>query len=181
MVGPTFWQNNKNEIVALIGSVRSAAILRVLLAGGHTIAAGRIAGAYRLLGNDRAADEIKSTMQQAGHDTREDAAPFKGPVPMQLAGARPVSPIATRVRLMWAQMRDQVLQNFDIEPRLINDRNSFMTSIDDIYTSDAYHSLSIEGYTVTEDLIEKVRTGKSNPDEDPADREQKNALAVSFQ
>ena len=175
---PTFWQANRNDVVALMGAVRSAAILRVLLAGGHAVVAGRIAGAYRLLGNDKAADEIVSTMQRAGHDVREDADPFKGPVPMQLAGARPVSPISTRIRLMWAEMRDPVLQNFDIEPRLINDHDAFMASIDDIYTSDAYHSLSIEGYTVTEDLIEKVRSGKWNPDHDPADREQKNALAA---
>lgn len=178
LVGPTFWHNNKNDVVALIGAVRSAAILNVLLAGGHAVVAGRIAGAYRLLGNNKAADEIISTMQRAGHDVREDADPFKGPVPMQLAGARPVTPISTRIHLMWAEMRDQVLQNFDIEPRLINDHDAFMVSVDDIYTSDAYHSLSIEGYTVTEDLIEKVRNGNWNPDDDPADREQKNALAA---
>jgi hypothetical protein len=41
--------------VAVIGAVRSAAILNVLLAGGRTVAARRIAGAYRLLGNDKAA------------------------------------------------------------------------------------------------------------------------------
>jgi hypothetical protein len=176
--GPAFWQNNKNDVVALIGAVRSPVILRVLLAGGHAVVAGRIAGAYRMLGNTRIADEIVATMQRAGHDVREDTDPFKGPVPMQLTGARPVSPIATRVRLMWAEMRDKVLQNFDIEPRLINDHDAYMASVDDIYTSDAYHSLSIEGYTVTEDLIEKVRTGKWNPDDDPEDREQKNALAA---
>lgn len=175
---PAFWHNNKNDVVALMGAVRSAAILRVLLAGGHAVVAGRVAGAYRLLGNARAADEIVTTMQRAGHVVREDADPFKGPIPMQLAGARPVSPVATRIRLMWGEMRESVLQNFDIEPRLINDRQAFMSSIDDIYTSDAYHSLSIEGYTVTKDLIEKVRTGKWNPEDDPADREQKNALAA---
>jgi hypothetical protein len=178
LVGPAFWQNNKNDVVALIGAVRSAAILRVLLAGGHAVVAGRVAGAYRLLGNAKAADEIVSTMRRAGHDVREDADPFRGPVPMQLTGARPVSPISTRIRLMWAEMRGQVLQNFDIEPRLINDHDAFMASVDDIYTSDAYHSLSIEGYKVTEDLIEKVRKQKWNPDDDPADREQNNALAA---
>ena len=58
---------------------------------------------------------------------------------------------------MWAEMRDKVLQNFNIQLRLINDHDAYMASVDDIYTSDAYHSLSIEGYTVTEDLIEKVK------------------------
>ena len=72
----------------LIGAVRSRVILRVLLAGGHALVAGRIAGAYRTLGNSRVADEIVATMQRAGHDVREEADPFKGPVQMQLTGAR---------------------------------------------------------------------------------------------
>lgn len=178
---PTFWQNksNRNDIIALIGSIRgTATILGALLAGGHVLAANRLAGAYRMLGNDRAADDIVLTMKRAGHEVREDADPFKGPVPMQLSGARPVSPIATRIKLMWAEMREAVLQNFDVEPRLINDKQGFLASIDDRYTSDAYHSLSIEGYTVTEELIEKVRSGLWNPDGDPDDRQLKDALAA---
>jgi Fic family protein len=131
-----------------------------------------------LLGNARAADEIVSTMERAGHKVREDEDPFKAPVPMQLAGSRPVSPIVTRVRLMCAEMRGQVLQAFDVEPRLINDRDAYLASVDDRYTSDAYHSLSIEGYAVSEELIEKVRSGSWNPDGDESHREQKNAMAA---
>jgi hypothetical protein len=176
---PAFWQNNNTDVIALLGSVRStSSILRVLLEGGHTLAAGRVAGAYRLLGNARAADDIVSTMERAGHKVREDEDPFKAPVPMQLAGSRPVSPIVTRVRLMWAEMRGQVLQTFEVEPRLINDRDAYLASVDDRYTSDAYHSLSIEGYAVSEELIEKVRSGSWNPDGDESDREQKNAMAA---
>ncbi|MGY3644857.1 hypothetical protein ACVWW2_000148 [Bradyrhizobium sp. LM4.3] len=150
----------------------------MLLEGGHTLAAGRIAGAYRLLKNARVADEIVSTMDRAGHKVREDEDPFKAPVPMQLAGVRPVSPIVTRVRLTWAEMREHVLQDFGIEPRLINDKDGYLASMDDRYTSDAYHSLSIEGYSVSEALIEKVRTGAWNPDGEQGDRETRNAMAA---
>ena len=38
--------------------------------------------------------------------------------------------------------------------------------IDTIYTQDAYNSLSIEGYVVTEELIQKVAEGNFNPTED---------------
>lgn len=82
---PAFWQTQKNDVIALLGSQRNAsAILKVLLEGGHAAAAGRIAGAYRLLGNTRAADDIVTAMTAGGHDVREDADPFKAPVPMQL-------------------------------------------------------------------------------------------------
>lgn len=176
---PAFWQNNKNDVIALLGSVRATqTVLRMLLEGGHTLAAGRIAGAYRLLGNARVADEIVSTMDRAGHKVREDEDPFKAPVPMQLSGTRPVSPIVTRVRLMWADMREHVLDAFDIEPRPVNDKEAYLASMDDRYTSDAYHSLSIEGYSVSEALIEKVRSGTWNPDGDESDRETKNAMAA---
>ncbi|MDH8528050.1 hypothetical protein QIH07_27975, partial [Klebsiella pneumoniae] len=65
---------------------------------------------------------------------------------------------------MWADMREHVLEAFDIEPRPVNDKEAYLASMDDRYTSDAYHSLSIEGYSVSEALIEKVRSGTWNPD-----------------
>ena len=53
-----------------------------------------------------------------------------------------------------------------------------MRSIDEIYRSDAYHSLSIEGYQVTPDLIERVRYGDWDPDENDEDRQSRDALAA---
>jgi Fic family protein len=46
------------------------------------------------------------------------------------------------------------------------------------YVTDAYHSLSIEGYRVTTDLIERVRSGSWNPDTHQQDQEQRNAMAA---
>ena len=53
-----------------------------------------------------------------------------------------------------------------------------MKGVDDAYVTDAYHSLSIEGYRVTPDLIERVRGGAWNPDGNEQDREQRNAMAA---
>jgi len=47
-----------------------------------------------------------------------------------------------------------------------------------VYVTDAYHSLSIEGYRVSPVLIERVRGGDWNPDADKEDREDRNALAT---
>jgi hypothetical protein len=49
--------------------------------------------------------------------------------------------------------------------------------LDEAYVTDAYHSLSIEGYRVTTDLIQRVRSGSWNPDAHEQDREQRNAMA----
>ena len=41
-----------------------------------------------------------------------------------------------------------------------------------------YHSLSIEGYRVNAELIERVKGGHWNPDDDETDRERRKALAA---
>ncbi|WP_247971221.1 Fic family protein [Bradyrhizobium sp. 195] len=84
----------------------------------------------------------------------------------------------TRIRLMWAEIREKVLANFKLEPRRINDHDGYLAAIDERYTSDAYHSLSIEGYSVTEELIEKVKTGKWDPNGSDGDRKQTDAMAA---
>jgi len=53
-----------------------------------------------------------------------------------------------------------------------------MKDVEDRYKLDAYHSLSIEGYKVSEELIEKVRGGNWKPDSSSSDRDDKNALAA---
>jgi fido (protein-threonine AMPylation protein) len=50
--------------------------------------------------------------------------------------------------------------------------------VDDIYRADAYHSLSIEGYSVSAGLIERVQAGNWAPDHDDNDRQNRDALAA---
>jgi Fic family protein len=79
---------------------------------------------------------------------------------------------------MWQQMRQTVIDNFPKSPGLPTDIDAYLKKVEDIYVTDAYHSLSIEGYRVTPELIEKVKSGQWNPDNDNNDREHKNAMAA---
>ena len=45
-------------------------------------------------------------------------------------------------------MRKVVMDVFPKAPGLPEDKNAYIKAIEDIYTTDAYHSLSIERYTV---------------------------------
>ena len=54
----------------------------------------------------------------------------------------------------------------------------YMRGVDEAYVTDAYHSLSIEGYRVSPDLIERVRRGTWDPDGNEQDREQRDAMAA---
>ncbi|MEJ2457820.1 MAG: hypothetical protein P8Y58_06580 [Novosphingobium sp.] len=145
------------------------------LAGNHTAIAGRIAGAFRNLGYDRFADGILGTMRAAGHVVRESD-PFQQRLaPMERQ--RETSPYVHRIRLLWAKIREDIVGRFPPPPRQ-NDIDAYIQAVDDIYVTDAYHSLSIEGYRVSRELIERVRSGSWNPESDEADRAHRDALAA---
>jgi hypothetical protein len=164
------------DVRAAMARVKDASdVLAVLLAGGRSTVAGRLAGAFRNAGSARIADEILRTMEAAGYDVRESD-PFEDRPGIVLAG-REAPPYVNRLRLMWDAMRAPVLQAFPVAPGPA-DPAAYLRAVEDVYVNDAYHSLSIEGYRVSPELIERVRSGTWNPDGDPQDRENRNALAA---
>jgi hypothetical protein len=151
-------------------------VLSRLLSGGHSVVAGRLAGAFRNIGKDRIADQIVQTMQTAGYTVNESD-PFSDE-PAVTFGARETSPYINRLRMMWAAMRGPVLEKFPAPPGVPEHGAAYLKRVDDLYTNDAYHSLSIEGYRVSAELIERVRNGNWNPDTEESDRENRDALAA---
>jgi Fic family protein len=79
---------------------------------------------------------------------------------------------------MWAQMREDVIASFPVEPGLPVDKEAYLTAVQDTYVRDAYNSLSIEGYHVTNALIERVASGIWDPEKNDADLQSKDALAA---
>ena len=175
--GPGFFQQNATDARAALAMVRdSSDVLALLLEGGRTTIAGRLAGAFRNIGRDRIADDIVKTMRTAGFGIRESD-PFEDTINVILS-AREQSPYVNRIRLMWEQMREQVLKQSPVAPGRPSDIAAYLKAADDIYVTDAYHSLSIEGYRVSPELIERVRSGEWNPDDNEDDHEHRNALAA---
>ncbi len=170
-----FFSANPIEMQVVLASFPDASeLLRRLLDGGNSVVAGRIAGALRHIGRTELADEIAGTMKVAGYDVRE-MNPFGGRIP---AASIPAAPIAGRIRAMWESMRGAVLEIFPRPPGLPADTKRFLKQIDDSYEADAYHSLSIEGYVVSAELIERVRAGNWDPDHHDDDRQNRDALAA---
>ena len=79
---------------------------------------------------------------------------------------------------MWAAMRTPVLKKFKAPKAPPGDVNTLLRDVEARYVADAYHSLSIEGYRVTAELIEKVRDGRWNPETNDADRATRDAMAA---
>jgi hypothetical protein len=78
------------------------------------------------------------------------AGPFISPLP-------PIAATGCRLHFAWLGWRAckalQILQQCSCR------RAAYLKFFDDIYESDAYHSLSIEGFSVTPELIDRVRRG----------------------
>ena len=115
-------------------------------------------------------------METAGYTVRATD-PFEDASRIMLQ-TRESSPYVNRIRLMWQTMRDPILGVLPAGPGLPRDARAYLKAVDDIYVNDAYHSLSIEGYRVSRELIERVRSGTWNPDQNPQDRDNRNALAA---
>ncbi len=165
------------EIRAALAMVSDPSdLLERLLEGGHSTIAGRLAAAFRNIGREELADTIVTTMEAVGYDIRETD-PFDTPSPI-IFTERMSSPYVARIQLLWQHMREDVLQEFPPTPGITIDKINYLKQIDDLYTSDAYHSLSIEGYRVSQVLIERIKSGAWNPDDDEGDSEHRNAMAA---
>jgi hypothetical protein len=172
----TYTQNETDMRTALSMIADPSELLSLLLEGGHSTIAGRLAGAFRNNGQEKVADDILKTMRSAAFDIREND-PFQSQLQIRLS-ARQKSPYANRIKLMWQQMRVPVLNIFPKAPGSPSDKKVYLKSVEDIYLTDAYHSLSIEKYQVTPELIERVRVGRWNHFENEEDRKQRDAMAA---
>jgi fido (protein-threonine AMPylation protein) len=176
-VPESFFTRNPIETQVVLSGIREASdVLRILLNGGHTAKAGQIAGAFRRIGRPQIAGEIVTTMKSAGYDVRETD-PF---APKQTFSVLPAvtAPIVGRMQAMWESMRGAIVEIFPKAPGLPRNRREYLRFVDDMYKSDAYHSLSIEGYSVTPALIERVQRGDWDPDRHDDDRQSRDALAA---
>ncbi len=173
-----FFRQASTEARAAMAMVKDASeVLALLLEGGHSTIAGRLAGAFRNAGRNRIADQIAGTMKAAGYTILESD-PFENGPP-NILDAREASPYVNRIRLMWQEMREPIIERFPAAPGLPKDIDSYLKRVEKIYVTDAYHSLSIEGYRVSAELIELVRSGAWNPENNENDREHRNTLAAS--
>ena len=164
------------EMRAALAMIADASdVLSRLLDGGHSTIAGRLTGAFRNIGRHQIAETITATMRAAGYTVNETD-PFDDRPPVAI-GQRETSPAVNRLRMSWAEMRSTVLERFPRPPGLPADIKAYLHQVEDVYAADAYNSLSIEGYKVSAELIERVRSGNWSRD-DGADREHHDALAA---
>ncbi len=176
-IRPVMFKKNAIDVRAALYMINDASqILAPLLDGSHTRPAGRLAGAFRNIGQNKIADEIISTMRSLNHDVRETD-PFEEQISKEFIN-QIKSPYINRIQLMWAKYRKIVIKYFPKGPSQKINAKDYLKSVDQIYTTDAYHSLSIERYKVSAELIELVSTGNWDVENNENHKDTKDAMAA---
>lgn len=180
-VQPRFFVSNSREIEIALAQIRDVSeLLTTLLADdGYPTAAGRLSGALVQAGRQDEAERVVKTMGNAGFKVliTNPYVEIPGFVPT-IGATRDRSPYVLRLKSMWSGWRDDVLSIFPPAPGLPTDSEAYLHQVQDRYVADAYNSLSIEGYQVTDALIERVAKNGWNPEDNPEDQASKDAMAA---
>jgi hypothetical protein len=176
-VPPTYFARSATNAELALRMVRPEELTRVLLTGDINLtAAGRLIGALRHLGLVESAERLRADLVAAGLALKE-VNPFDEPARLSARALLP-TPYAGRVEALWAKLRPVVLEHFPAPPKTKLGNSEYLQRVKEIYTHDAYHSLSIEGYQVTPSLIQRIADGAWDPSGNTTDQEQINAMAA---
>ena len=178
LVGPSFFLNNPRESEIALATIRHASeLLPTLLAGDKMVtAAGRLAAAFEFVKRPDEAEHIRKAFAKFKISLKL-VNPFELAEPT-IAPGKERSPHVLRLRSMWVGWRQDVINVFPPAPGIENQGTGYLAQVDERYVSDAYNSLSIEGYRVTDELIERVARGDWNPQGEPEHNKTRDALAA---
>ena len=174
---PAIFTRHAADVRTALAMVTDASeISRLLLQQGHSTIAGRLAGAFRNMGKEKIATDIVKTMVAAGYTIRETN-PFETKTPAHFFTTER-SPYINRIKQLWYEMRTPVIAVFPAPPGLPANKEGYLKQVEDIYATDAYHSLSIEKYQVTPELINRVKDGSWDLATNKEDKQQRDAMAA---
>jgi len=176
-VTPTYFQTTPQDAEIALRTVTDfSELFRIIEQHNFKSGAERLIGAYRFLDYDAAADELKNGLKSRGMAITEKN-PFVCETAL-LPKMRYASPYAARIFALWKQFRPIVVDNFPTPPGLPKNIPFYLQKVTEIYAKDAYNSLSIEGYKVNKELIERVKNGEWLPEKNHEDSKERNALAA---
>ena len=178
LVGPQFFINRPIEAEIALAMVRDPAeLLAILLRGdGLPTAASRLAGALAFVGRTDDAQRIVKALALAGHSIKPKNS-FELTEPT-ITRSREKSPYVLRLQSMWASWRKDVMQHFPKAPGIAKNSSTYLKQISERYVADAYNSLSIEGYQVTDDLIERIAQEGWNSETSEENKKSQDTLAA---
>jgi len=163
-LSPSFFKKSFDtaKVALLLADVSKLARAIVVEEQGETVAS-RIFEKLQEVGRVDDAVQFAELLKAAGFPIVRKIVPPEFPS----ASARIRSPYEGRINELWKDMRQAVVEAFPKSQGLQGSPEQVISRIQETYVHDAYHSLSIEGYRVSEELIEKIARGEWNPDSVP--------------
>ncbi len=171
---PTFFHLDPLTAEIALKRVRREDLARALLSEWNAAAANRLIGGLAHIGRQPDAEALHADCETAGYRVSAEN-PFERPA--VLAGFQLESPHAGRIQALWQLMQPTVLAAKPAPPAERPSLEAYLAQAKAVYVRDAYHSLSIEGYRVTPEIIERVARGDWNPEAE-RDRKQVDAMAA---
>lgn len=178
---PVAYKNNLLSMQIALKNANFDVLVDTLISSRNVASAGRIIAAYAALNMIAESEKLKAIMSGAGLKTTKIIDPFDKP-PVQFGRMVKEAASATRIRIMWHEMRQAIIDGFDhCKPEFdfyARPIDETLAMINELYIHDAYNSLFIEGYKVTPDFIERVTKGNWSPETNERDHQAKDALAA---
>ena len=172
-VSPTYFRSNRPQAEVLLRTTSAAELASGIIEADNEVGSMRILGGLETLGFKEKADQVRGLIALTGW--KKATNPFPDGQPMLSSELIPKSPYADRIRLLWEQLRPMVLEHFPSSAGK-GDAQTYLDKAHHLYQYDAYHSLSIEGFQVTPELVARIAAG--NDEDDPSLKEESNRLAA---
>jgi fido (protein-threonine AMPylation protein) len=137
----------------------------------------RLLSAYRQVGRIDFVNKVLDQLKGLDIQIRTEERPFDAEVFTSL-GSPERTPLYYRVHMLWAQHRESVLKLRPASALINISQEEYVALVEAIRVEDAYHSLSIERYRVTPELIRKIAEEGWDPLNNEDDVKQVAAMAA---
>ncbi len=175
-LAPGYFEKNRASVEIVLHLLDAQEIARGLLEYGKVASANRVTGALAAIGQEEKAQKVLDVLALARMEVKPEN-PFTEAGALIAPEVMIRSSYGGRVHTLWSAMREVVCKHFPEPSSKRPSKETYFRETTGIYTNDAYNSLSIEGYNVTPELIQKIRTGEFSHDT-PENRLQQDALAA---
>lgn len=176
MLNPRYFKDYAREVQIVMGKVEDPSAIAALV-DINAAGVGRLVSAYRRIGRTEFAEGILRQLSGLKASLNVDEDPFAGEPVYQL-GTPGKSPLYNRIKVLWAQHRDTVLAHRPLQSKIEMSTEAYLARVEAIRVEDAYHSLSIERYRVTPELIRRVAEEHWDPAGNLQDQRQVDAMAA---
>jgi Fic family protein len=178
---PASYKNYPVSMQIALQAANLDKLAEALMRSKNKASAGRIIGAYEALGMRAESKKLHSVLSSV-FDGIQIKNPFET-APVEIAARKKEAASAYRVRIIWEKSREVInALCSDKKPGIdffSKSLDQTLDAVNELYVHDAYHSLSIEGYAVTPDLIERVSRGDDwSPETTEQDQDAMNTLAA---